>query len=213
MASIQYLQIDEVYLEPMERWKDHPMKNCYRRLAALLLAVLTCMGMLTGCEALDTSLPSEEEEQESIETRVAQANPKKALEVIYSQLGKRTGLIEPTEEQLASEVGLDMDTVQQAYVRYVDGNFGADDVYIVLPKDGEDENGKSYREQVLSALRERRDDRIREFENYDVYNSSAIAQGALIFERGGYVVMLMLEDNNSARAIIEKYIPETLNVS
>ena len=189
------------------------MKNCYRRLAALLLAVLTCMGMLTGCEALDTSLPSEEEEQESIETRVAQANPKKALEVIYSQLGKRTGLIEPTEERLASEVGLDMDTVQQAYVRYVDGNFGADDVYIVLPKDGEDENGKSYREQVLSALRERRDDRIREFENYDVYNSSAIAQGALIFERGGYVVMLMLEDNNSARAIIEKYIPETLNVS
>ena len=66
---------------------------------------------------------------------------------------------------------------------------------------------------MLSALRERRDDRIREFENYDVYNSSAIAQGALIFERGGYVVMLMLEDNNSARAIIEKYIPETLNVS
>ena len=190
------------------------MKYGYKRLAALLMTVLLCVGVMTGCEALDTTLPSEEEqEQKSIETRVAQANPKKALEVIYSQLGKRTGLIEPTEEQLTSEVGLNMEDVQRAFVRYVDGNFGADDVYIILPKDGEDENGNSHRDNVLSTLRERRDDRIREFQNYDVYNSSAIAQGALLFERGGYVVMLMLEDNDSARAIIEKYIPETLNVS
>ena len=85
------------------------MKYDYKRLAALLMTVLLCVGVMTGCEALDTTLPSEEEqEQESIETRVAQANPKKALEVIYSQLGKRTGLIEPTEEQLTSEVGLNM---------------------------------------------------------------------------------------------------------
>ena len=62
-------------------------------------------------------------------------------------------------------------------------------------------------------MRERKDDRIREFVNYDVYNSSAIAENAVIFERGGYVVMLMLEDNDSARRIIERYIPEKLNLS
>lgn len=52
-----------------------------------------------------------------------------------------------------------------------------------------------------------------EFVNYDVYNSSAIAENAVIFERGGYVVMLMLEDNDSARRIVERYIPEKLNLS
>ena len=50
-------------------------------------------------------------------------------------------------------------------------------------------------------------------DRYDVYNSASIAENALIFERGGYVVMLMLEDNDSARSIIEKYIPERLNLS
>ena len=106
-----------------------------------------------------------------------------------------------------------LDDVEKAYVRYVETDFGADDVYIILPKDGEDENGNSHHENVLAALRERKDDRIREFVNYDVYNSSAIAENAVIFERGGYVVMLMLEDNDSARRIVERYIPEKLNLS
>ena len=117
------------------------------------------------------------------------------------------------EEQLESVVGLNLDDVEKAYVRYVETDFGADDVYIILPKDGEDENGNSHHENVLAALRERKDDRIREFVNYDVYNSSAIAENAVIFERGGYVVMLMLEDNDSARRIVERYIPEKLNLS
>lgn len=121
--------------------------------------------------------------------------------------------MEPTEEQLESVVGLNLDDVEKAYVRYVETDFGADDVYIILPKDGEDENGNSHHENVLAVLRERKDDRIREFVNYDVYNSSAIAENAVIFERGGYVVMLMLEDNDSARRIVERYIPEKLNLS
>lgn len=65
-----------------------------------------------------------------IETRKAQANPQKALEQIYSDLGKRIGLVEPTEEQLESVVGLNLDDVEKAYVRYVETDFGADDVYI-----------------------------------------------------------------------------------
>lgn len=186
------------------------MKRFYKKALCLLLAAVMCTGIFSGCEALDTTLPNEETKQID-ENRKAQANPKKALEQIYVQVGKRVGLVEPTQEQLESVVGLNMEDVERAYVRYVETDFGADDVYIILPKEGTDEDGNTHRENVLAAIRERKDDRIKEFVNYDVYNSSAIAEDAVIFERGGYVVMLMLEDNNSARRIVERYIPEQLD--
>ena len=144
---------------------------------------------------------------------VVTIDPQGAVDQIYATLGRRIGLVEPTAEQLQSVVGLDPDDYTSAYVRYVETDFGADDVYIVLPKEGEDENGNSHRENIIAQLRERKDARVREFANYDVYNSASIAENAVIFERGGYVVMLMLEDNDAARSIVERYIPERLNLS
>lgn len=186
-----------------------------KKMAALLAAMMLSLSLF-GCEALDTTLPPEQAQEpaEQAKTEKNTAKPQRALEQIYSQLGKRIGLVEePTEQQIAAVVGLDAQDYEQAYVRYVETDFGVDDVYIVLPKEGEDEEGVSHRENILSQLRERKDFRTREFANYDVYNSASIAENAVIFERGGYVVLLMLEDNDSAREIIEKYIPERLNLS
>lgn len=192
---------------------ENQMKQEKRRILALLAAML-CVGMLTGCSALDTSLPKTEEQQTTkTRKKTRTASPQKAIEQIYQELGKRIGLVEPTAEQLETVVGLDPEDVKEAYVRYVEGDFGADDVYIILPKEGKNEDGESYREHVLAQLKERKDSRTREFANYDVYNSTEIAENAVIFERGGYVVMLMLEDNESARRIVERYIPEKLNLS
>lgn len=193
---------------------ENQMKQEKRRILALLLAAMLCVGMLTGCSALDTSLPKTEEQQTTkTRKKTRTASPQKAIEQIYQELGKRIGLVEPTAEQLETVIGLDPEDVKEAYVRYVEGDFGADDVYIILPKEGKNEDGESYREHVLAQLKERKDSRTREFANYDVYNSTEIAENAVIFERGGYVVMLMLEDNESARRIIERYIPEKLNLS
>lgn len=193
---------------------ENQMKQEKRRILALLLAAMLCVGMLTGCSALDTSLPSTEEQQTTkTRKKTRTASPQKAIEQIYQELGKRIGLVEPTAEQLETVVGLDPEDVKEAYVRYVEEDFGADDVYIILPKEGKNEDGESYREHVLAQLKERKDSRTREFANYDVYNSTEIAENAVIFERGGYVVMLMLEDNESARRIVERYIPEKLNLS
>ena len=186
-----------------------------KKMAALLAAMMFSLSLF-GCEALDTTLPPQETQEQTAQTKSEKntAKPQRALEQIYSQLGKRIGLVEePTAEQIAAVVGLDAKDYEQAYVRYVETDFGADDVYSVLPKEGKDEEGVSLRENILSQLGERKDFRTREFANYDVYNSASIAENALIFERGGYVVMLMLEDNDSARSIIEKYIPERLNLS
>ncbi len=191
------------------------MNRYMKKMAALLAAMMFSLSLF-GCEALDTTLPPQETQEQTAQAKSEKntAKPQRALEQIYSQLGKRIGLVEePTAEQIAAVVGLDEKDYEQAYIRYVETDFGADDVYIVLPKEGKDEEGVSHRENILSQLRERKDFRTREFANYDVYNSASIAENALIFERGGYVVMLMLEDNDSARSIIEKYIPERLNLS
>lgn len=113
------------------------MKQEKRRILALLLAAMLCVGMLTGCSALDTSLPSIEEQQTTkTRKKTRTASPQKAIEQIYQELGKRIGLVEPTAEQLETVVGLDPEDVKEAYVRYVEGDFGADDVYIILPKEG-----------------------------------------------------------------------------
>ena len=55
----------------------------------------------------------------------------------------------------------------------------------------------------------RKDDRINEFSNYDVYDSYAIAMNADIYQTGELVVMLMLDDETktAARALIESYLP------
>ena len=159
---------------------ENQMKQEKRRILALLLAAMLCVGMLTGCSALDTSLPSTEEQQTTkTRKKTRTASPQKAIEQIYQELGKRIGLVEPTAEQLETVVGLDPEDVKEAYVRYVEGDFGADDVYIILPKEGKNEDGESYREHVLAQLKERKDSRTREFANYDVYNSTEIAENAV----------------------------------
>lgn len=50
--------------------------------------------------------------------------------------------------------------------------------------------------------------RVKEFENFDIYNSYRIAQDAVIFEQGEYVVMLMLDDTETARAVINRHLPQ-----
>ena len=109
-----------------------------KKMAALLAAMMFSLSLF-GCEALDTTLPPQETQEQTAQTKSEKntAKPQRALEQIYSQLGKRIGLVEePTAEQIAAVVGLDAKDYEQAYVRYVETDFGADDVYIVLPKEG-----------------------------------------------------------------------------
>ena len=118
-----------------------------KKMAALLAAMMFSLSLF-GCEALDTTLPPQETQEQTaqIKSEKNTAKPQRALEQIYSQLGKRIGLVEePTAEQIAAVVGLDAKDYEQAYIRYVETDFGADDVYIVLPKEGKDEEGVSAR--------------------------------------------------------------------
>lgn len=168
--------------------------------------LLSGMVMLGGCNIATAGEQPTTEEQSTEATatrRVTKADPEAAIKKIYSDLDITLGLVTPTEKEVTDVIGLDIDDMEEYYIRCVDPDFGANDVYIILPKEGDE-----HKENVLTALKNRKDARITEFANYDVYDSSAISENALIFERGGYIVMLMLADNAAARDIIEWYIPE-----
>ena len=44
------------------------------------------------------------------------------------------------------------------------------------------------------------------FQNFDIYNAYEIASNGVIFQRGNYYILLMIDDAESAQEIIERYI-------
>ncbi len=103
---------------------------------------------------------------------------------------------------LSEQFYLDLDNVISYDIRSALGNYGAADVAIIRVKEGK-------ASEVMESLENRKDDRIGEFRSYDVYDSYEIAMEAEIYEAGELVVMLMLseEDKAKAKETIDYYLP------
>lgn len=106
------------------------------------------------------------------------------------------------ETTLSEQYYLNLDDVIAMDVRSAEGKYGVADVAIIRVKEGKGD-------EVIDSLERRKDDRINEFSNYDVYDSYAIAMNADVYQTGELVVMLMLDDDakTAARALIESYLP------
>lgn len=186
-----------------------------KKITIVFIAALAAVTAISACGQKDAAAPTAEntpvvaapvEQEEQEEKPVQEPDPKAALEEIYKTLGREEEVIEATAQEVEDVVGLDMGTVDEFYIRYLPTDFGAADVYIIKPEDGEES-------AVIEALKKRQEQRIREFTDYDIYNSTEISENAIIFKQGGYVVMLMLEDNEMGRSIVEEYIPNNLEIS
>ncbi|MBP1582233.1 MAG: DUF4358 domain-containing protein [Oscillospiraceae bacterium] len=185
------------------------MKHMISLLLVLLLifSLSACSSAAEEAEDSPSSAQTEETEQGSKAVEnMAKPNPQGALEEIYAQLDRSTGLVDATDAELRDVMGFDLETIEEYYVRYMETDYGASDVYIIKPKEGEENS-------VREALKDWQESRIRAFSGYDIYNSTAISENAVIFQRGDYLVMLMLEDNDGARSIIEAHIPEKLDLN
>ena len=106
------------------------------------------------------------------------------------------------ETTLSEQYYLDLDNVTAMGIRSANGKYGVADVAVIRVAKGKGD-------EVMESLERRKDDRINEFSNYDVYDSYAIAMNADIYQTGELVVMLMLDDETktAARALIESYLP------
>lgn len=109
-------------------------------------------------------------------------------------------LMDADDTALTDLFHLAPELVQEYAARYSSGRYGVADVIIIKPVEGQTE-------AVIEALETRRNDRIAEFENYDIHDSLRISKEAEIFTRGDYVIMLMLADMEIAYNTIVAQIP------
>jgi len=127
------------------------------------------------------------------------ADPEGAIDAIYASLDSYIAK-DLNLAQLKDVIGLMELRAEKVYARYSEPKGGLADVVIIKPR-------KTYEVEVREALYRYIDRRVSEFEFFDVLGSYDIAQNAIIFEQGEYIVMLMLADNEAAQTILNQYMP------
>lgn len=172
------------------------MKQAIKYRAAVVLALLLLV--LSGCRG-ESRAAAVMLDETSAREAVVVANPQSAVEEIYKSL-KEYDASPIREWRLEEQLGIEESHITECYGRISNANSGLADVVIILP-------GESYREEVQLALSKYKEQRMAEFENYDILDAYSIAQSAVIYDQGNYVIMLMLADNDAARKIIDEYLP------
>ena len=174
------------------------MKKIILSLLAVLMVFLFC-----GCSEesqIEEEINPEEFTFDMLELSVVVDEIYNSLEI--SELTQKSVKKAEDKTFLEEQFYLDLKNVVSYDIRYAEGNYGACDVAMLRVK-----NGKT--SEVIASLENRKDDRINEFRNYDVYDSYNIAMEAEIYDAGELVIMLMLseEDKEKAKEIIDYYLP------
>ncbi|MBR5485708.1 MAG: DUF4358 domain-containing protein [Oscillospiraceae bacterium] len=164
-------------------------------LALIMVLVAVCtMAVMTACSGASNS-----DEVGKTHVQPLKANPQGAIEEIYAGCSIKN-LGRATDTEAVEEIGLSLEDVRTHYIMYSKGNYGVKDTYIVSPIPG-------HEAQVKAQLEARQDAMIRQYEHYDIYESYSISLGAVIYEQGEYIIMLMHDDNDAVRDVIDRYIP------
>ncbi len=179
----------------------------------ILFAFMAATIILTGCGSEEPSqnptqqayiAEQEKQQEQAEESQIVSpmvADPEAALEEIYKDV-EVMGIEQPDQQYLDEVLGLLKDVdYKEAYVNRADGKYGVADIYIIKPTSGQEEVVTEKLELIKEA-------RIKEFEDYNIFNSYEIAQEAPIYAHGEYIIMVMIEDSQGAVDIISSYIPQ-----
>lgn len=164
---------------------------------AFILSLALILMIFPGCAKREAVVAVALDEA-SIKEAVVVAQPQKAVDKIYESLTAKAESI--VAARIKDRLGIERAHVVECYGKISDPNEGLADVAIILPEELK-------REDVRLALSKYKESRMAEFENYDILDAYSIAQNAVIYDQGEYVIMLMLADNDSARKIIDENIP------
>ena len=114
-----------------------------------------------------------------------------ALDAIYFDV--------PIMGRLAADFGVDTSCLSAVYGRYTDGRFGIADVIIVVPKPGEEGAARDLLVTVRTS-------RAAHFANYDIYGAGELAENGVIYTLDDYTVLLMINNTEHVRELLEQYI-------
>lgn len=121
-----------------------------------------------------------------------------ALDAIYFDV-PIMGVQNATAERLAADFGVDTSCLSAVYGRYTDGRFGIADVIIVVPKPGEEGAARDLLVTVRTS-------RAAHFANYDIYGAGELAENGVIYTLDDYTVLLMINNTEHVRELLEQYI-------
>ncbi|MEG1869739.1 MAG: DUF4358 domain-containing protein [Oscillospiraceae bacterium] len=171
------------------------MKYC---LKIIILSIMTMLILaFSGCGTVAHTESSKSPKSQPITTDTA--NTSGALDEIYRNC-KVKGISDVDDKELTELLHFNLDDIDAYDIRYSKDGYGVMDTYIIKPYP---ENVANVKLQLESRL----DDLTREYENYDIYNSYSRCENAVIFEQGDYLILLVMDDNDAAKEIINKYIP------
>lgn len=174
-----------------------------RTFLKIISAVTAAVLLLCGCS-------NNNEAPENVERRFSYGDLDYALiaDNIYDEISVDSltmGSVSKVEDEtvLTEQYYLELNNLNGYEVRSAEGKFGVADVAILWVKE---DCGNA----VMDSLQNRKDDRIAEFIDYNVYNSYETAVNADIYQEGELVVMLMLNDEDKAiaKGIIDSYLLE-----
>lgn len=172
-----------------------------KRIIVAAVAVFTAVGT-TACSSGGKHENTQVAALADVSVREATifADPEAAVNAIYETLEDRK-LEVLSVRDLCDYLDIEASSLLSSYAVYSDFKSGLCDVIVIEPREGE-------RDKLREALYGYKERRIEEFRNYDVLNSYSIAQDAIVYDQGDYLVLLMLPDNEAAQQIVDEYIPQ-----
>lgn len=174
-----------------------------KRFIIPVLAIALMLALFSGCkqeQEEETEVNPDDFSYDMLDVSILVDEIYDNLEI--SELAK-SSVVKATDTVFIEEqFYLDFNNVISYDIRYAEGNYGAADVAVIRVAEGK-------AGEVMDSLERRKDDRISEFRNYDVYDSYDIAMSAEIYQEGELVVMLMLseDDKVAAKETITNHIP------
>lgn len=154
----------------------------------------------TACEAKKAPEPSSIEIESLFDEDAENITIIDIFDKIYED-SKVEGIKQAKDDEMEDIFGFDISIIDEYYVRYSSKNYGLADVFVI--KTSEDNE-----QQVFETLTKIKDDRVQEFENYIIYDSLNIAKNAEIYTKGDYVIMLMIENQDDAKKLIDSFLTE-----
>ena len=128
-----------------------------------------------------------------------EGDPAQALVDIYFDVDM-LGLQDATKENLEMEFDLDPDLYSNVWGKFTDGRFGIADVLIFQPRTGREDELREELERIKL-------DRMDFFKDFDVYNAYHLASEGVVFQRGEYAILMMIDNSDQVRSILEQYLP------
>ena len=174
-----------------------------KKILVIILGLLLCF-VLAACNSRDDEDIEENPDEfsyEMLDLSIMVGDLYRSLDI--TKLTANSVSVITDETVLTEQYYLNLDDLISYEVRCADGKYGVADIIVLRVKEGK-------AEAAMEALEKRKDDRINEFLNYDVYNSYNIAVDAEIYQVGELVVMLMLseDDKETVKELIDGYIPQ-----